>query len=1176
MDVPLSLFSGWDTELSPPDIPEGASPQNNDVVFTPGSVATRPGLNRVFVAPVSALGPFSYEKSFVSPAGTIYNLYMSMGDGILWVENLNTNPGIATSLWQSAGAAYASSVTAQGSEYIALSDGQHGVDIPLEFDGENLYRITQDGPGAPPAIQSVPLPPSSLALSAANNIAISAAISTGPFVIGGVTSYTYISVTFSSPNPMIAVGQYGTYASTGSSPYNGSGVIVYALAYTGANVTGALLAYGGTVAGPDTGGVLALGGVTLSRGMNTVTATTATAHGLQKGYQAQISGVPTYYLPLNILSIVLDNEANPGIATVTTTLPHGLLPQNIITLSGVQSVAVGGGVSNVAFAGNFITITTISDHGLAIGSEVVIDLATTISANGQWEVAAVPSPTTFTYAFVSTVAAFSVADTGTVTYIWPLASVDPALDYWTVQTAPTPTSFTIQIDYTDGTWADGVIGFQWNGTFYVTAVLSDTEFQYQQYGPSASTTSTGIVTPYGQATPGIHQLQVSFLQPNGQTITAPSPPVTWVANGGQYVQISGLPVGPNGTLARVLQFTGAGGAYFFYIPVPAQANGLVVSTATQINDNTTTSVLLDFSDNTLFAATACSKPGNNLSAQNVLGPCAGMFTYASRLLAWGNRNKVTNLLNLGFDGGPPSGIPPGWSELNPGGVCASGRLANVYQITVGAHEFAAGAIEQGAAYDAYGAPIFLANKAYSVRVWLKASTATGLSALSFNISLTSASTSYLNEATIPGSSISTAAQGSFVEIAFPSLTPITIPSDLVLQFGVGNSGAASGIVISVDDMEPFFTAQPYNQNQAWISYAENFGGFDGNTGFIGPVDDQSPLMNFGVLRQTLYMVSGTGLHETQDNGQTEPGDWTVNQVSDDCGAFSIASVARNPQGIGSAGKDWMMWSGPDGAQIFTGQKPMKVSQEIQSVWDAIPAANAYQCWVKNWESAKWCFFGIPAPGSTMQVLVLDYRNIDGAAIAEYPPIHISFTGKMIVSDLTRKWTGWTIPAWCGELIYRNVVAQPQIAFGALTPSGGANSYVLNAAQYNDDDFGVIPASYTTYFFVSHEMEQALQVGSHRHIYTLAQAFIAGVGTWTLTPLAAALTNAFPASGPWPLAAEPIFDVDYGINIETTRCAFTIQAQPIDGLNSYFKLQKLVINMAKSPWMPSRGSMTGSY
>ena len=288
--------------------------------------------------------------------------------------------------------------------------------------------------------------------------------------------------------------------------------------------------------------------------------------------------------------------------------------------------------------------------------------SSTTSVNGQWSVAAVPSDTTFTYAFVLSVAAFSHSDTGSVTYLWPLASVDPAQNYFTVQTAPSATTFTITLSYTDGTWTGGTVSFQWDGIFYVTGVPTATTFQYQQYGPNSTTTAVGTLTPYGQAAPGIHQLQMSFVFQSG-AISAPSPPVTWVANGGQYVQISQMLTGPANVVGRILQFTGAGGAFFFYVPVPAQVNGLVVSTATQVNDNTTTSVLLDFSDNTLFAATAVSKPGNNLAAQLVLGPCSSFFTYASRLLGWGERNKVQNLLNMGFDGGvaTPAGGPQGWA-----------------------------------------------------------------------------------------------------------------------------------------------------------------------------------------------------------------------------------------------------------------------------------------------------------------------------------------------------------------------------------------------------------------------------------------------------------------------------------------------------------------------------------
>src|ERR1700733_10572051 len=96
VDVPLSIFSGWNTELSPPDQPEGGSPATNDVAFTPGAVSTRPGMNRIFQTAVDALGPFSYEKSYVLPSGDIHNLYFTMVDGILWVEDVTNTPGIAT------------------------------------------------------------------------------------------------------------------------------------------------------------------------------------------------------------------------------------------------------------------------------------------------------------------------------------------------------------------------------------------------------------------------------------------------------------------------------------------------------------------------------------------------------------------------------------------------------------------------------------------------------------------------------------------------------------------------------------------------------------------------------------------------------------------------------------------------------------------------------------------------------------------------------------------------------------------------------------------------------------------------------------------------------------------------------------------------------------------------
>ena len=727
VDVPLSIFGSWNTELSPPDIPEGGSPANNDVVYTPGAVATRPGVNRIFAAAVSSLGPFSYEKSFVTTSGVIKNLYLTKGDGKLWVEDVTNAPGTATLLFQTAGATYASSCTAQGREYIMLSDGVHGADIPLQYDGTTLSRLTQDGPGVAPTVQSVALPSSDLTTTSPGSVAVTTATPINLVNIGGIDYYTQLDVV-TAANTFVG-GEVVELTATTVSAYNGFiNYIATIVSSTEFYIPFLQVAAGAPTA---TGGFAGPFGTTLVRSNNTVTAVTATAHGLQVGFQVQITGVPASTVGTGISSITLNNQDNPGIATVTTSTAHGLLPNNIVNIQGVTGATAGTAITNVAFAGGLVTISTSTSHGLSIGSEVTVAAVTNTTVNGQWVVATVPSTTTFTYAFVSTITAYSAADTGTVTYLWPLASTDPALNYFTVQTAPSATTFTIQISYTNGTWTGGYASFAWDGIFFVTAILSSTSFQYQQYGPDIKTTQVGTVTPYGQATPGIHQLRMSWLFASGG-ISAPSPPVSFVANGGQYLQLNQIPIPSTGdVVGRILQFTGAGGAYYFYIPTPAQVNGLIVSTATQINDITTTSILLDFSDNTLYASTAVSIPGNNLAAQVVLGPAAGTFSYGSRLLAWGERNKVQNLLNMGFAGGhyasPPNGQPLGWNTTaSTGGTLTFLRLQigtgndllAGYLINVVNDGTPYGKISQSAYADTFGAPIVLPQMTYSLRLWI--------------------------------------------------------------------------------------------------------------------------------------------------------------------------------------------------------------------------------------------------------------------------------------------------------------------------------------------------------------------------------------------------------------------------------------------------------------------------
>jgi hypothetical protein len=1174
VDIPLDLFAGLDLELSAADVPEGVSPANNDVAFSPGRVSTRPGTVRRIL--VSNLGPISYQKSFVANDGTIKNLYLTQGDGILWVEDVTNSPGTAVLLFQTCGATFASSVTCSGAEYIALSDSLHGVDIPLQYDGSNVYRITQDGPAASPSVVSIALAPSQMvASSAPATTAITGITTTDPFIVGFPPYQQTIYATLTLVVADTTGFQVGEYCSiSGATALNGSYTVSQVVSGTtiklslGAGLNGFSSASGGNLTGPP--------GTTLVRANNTVSCTTATPHNLQRGFQVQISGVPASIVGTSISSIVINNEDNPGIATVTTTTPHGLLPNNAVTLNGVINTTVGGTITSVSRSAQVSTIVMSAIHGLQSGSVVMVACSapSNSSFNGTWIVRSVTN-TTFTYEQVDA-DDNPTADAGSVQLVWPLSTAfEEYPNYFTVQTAPTANQFTIGINYTDGTWTGGFVSFAWDGIFYVTQVTSPTSFQYQQYGPPVSTTQIGTVTPYGQMAPGLHQCRVSWIYAD-QTFSAPSPPITFVANGGQYPSISQIPISqsPN-VIGRLLQFTGAGGAFFYDIPEPAMVNGILVATSTAINDNTTSNIVLDFSDNTLYSASGDSIPGNNLSAQVVVGPCSRMFTYASRLIAGGERNKVNNLQNMGFEGGILSGIttaPLGWTVISGAGTFGHGqlvqnRLGSAWQVTLDVQPLgpprAQGILQQTAYVDGYGAPILLPSTLYSVRVW--ANCDPGISTPSVNISMVSVSTGFGQDLVIP---ITSTPNGAYYTGTFLSPTPSPIPQDMLIHVAAAGISSSAGTV-TIDDVELIYTAKPY-LNFDRVSYADNFTAFDGLTGILGPQDDDSPIMNYGVIRQTLYMVTGTGLHETQDNGQTEPAEWGVGQLADNCGAFSPSAVARNAQGIGSAGKNWMIWSGPDGAQVFFGQYPIKISQEVQRLWDEIPNGHQSECWVKNDEANKRCYFGIPI---SLSVIVLDYRNLDGEAIAYSPPVHISFTGKMIASDLTRKWTTWTIPAYCGELMYVHNSNQPQMSFGC---SNGV-SYTLNPDQFHDDDFGVIPASYTTYFFVSHEAESALQLGSHRHVYTMASALIEGQGTWTVTPYMASLFNPQNVSQKWPLSNPQKFDVDFGINVETTRCAFTIQAQPIAGsVDAYFSLQKLVINMAPAPFSPTRGTFGGAF
>jgi hypothetical protein len=1181
--VPLTVFGGEVTQVPAESLPENVSPACPDMFFTPGQTFSRPGLDKQGTAlPAGGVNNYIptvvYEKSFVTPTGDIKNLFFD-SNGALWVTDLST--GIRTLLLQSTPGCYCKSITAFGREYIAISDGHNGQEVPLQYDGIYLDRLTSDAPGAAPSVVMMALPAVNMASAGGSSptITVTLAQTNNPITVGPPsnphTIYSGVVMTVTS-TAGFSVGQSVFLAGNSNSALN--------ISYTIIGISGLSIqcvadfanfegGSGGTLTGPVTT-------ITMTRANNQVTVTLAANTQVIPGNQVLIAGAGSLAIGSGIASIVINNEDDPGLATVTTNAPHGLIPGIDVTITGVTPSAVGSGIVTAVRQGDTVTLTTSAAHGLVPGSVIQVAGVTDASFDTTTTVALVPSPTQLVYSQTDT---DSSSSGGTVSITWPIPDDTPTPTYFTIESAPTAVTFQIQVTYSDGSWSSGAIGFPWDGTFYVTAVPNGTTVVYQQYGPPGTNSTVGTLTPYGQMAPGLHLCAVAGLDRQGG-ITALSPFTTFIANGGQYPVISNICTLPSNFVARILVFSGAQPNVpgelppLFYLPAAPQLEGQVVGTATQINDNTTTSVTLDFSDNSLYAGLGVSIPGNTLANQIVLDGALGFGFFGSRLTTWGQRNTVQNLLNMGFDGGPNPLItdaPSGWAGT---ALLTTGRFGDA-AIFTGTYPFQA-AIYQQAYLDQYGDPILQPNTLYSVRAYV---TGTGF-LVTFGATISSASTGF---STSLGTLTST---GNWIEGTFTAKTPLTIPYDIIFEITITPQSGAGSYSAVVDEISLIYAESPTIPDVAYGSYVNNPAGMDGESGQFGPVDDTHAIMDMGIIRDTLYILTqdpSGRLHETAGSGQTEPDGWTVSQVAANCGSLSAFGLTHSQADdqTGSGGDDWMAWPSETGVMMFGGGIPEKVSQEIQPDWydpssndpsRQINMAAAYTIWGVNDPVQRIIFFGLPLGTATAASIVrfLDYKNLNtAAAIIGSPPFHPSFAGKLIATDNSRKWGRILRPLASAARMYLTP-NELSLVFGSgngLAPGTAAsygNIYTLNPAILTDSDYGQISPYYTTYFYMDPEKAQALQLAGGRLFLSYILAYIQGTGQITATYFPDSLSN------PWALTTTrtlttPFYkDRNFGGGMcNGERIAIRFASSPVTGTDNGFVLSRLTafLKNAKIKW-----------
>lgn len=911
------------------------------------------------------------------------------------------------------------SFTVFGREYEAFYTGNTGGDIPRQYDDANFDRVSQVGPGVGPAVSNF-LPVAATIASPAPAAPVNIlAPPNGAVRSGTITgTYTHYEPDYSW-NPYL--GQWyisGYHAVTETVTLSNFVTIKTAAAH--------LLVPGQTVT---------VAGVTDATFNGTFLVYSTPAADLFTYYQNGTHNATSGNGTSTGLSGAIERKSN--IVTVNTTAAHGFSLGWTVRIAGEVDIGLPGAITSMTGAGGVVTVVMNAPHLIQVGTRIIVAGVTDATFNGIFLVQTVPSATTFTYSALTL--------TGTAVI------------------------------------GGATISTGFNGDFVIASIPTATSFTYNDIGPDSSqSTALATATIIGNVSAGLHQCSVSFITRQG-FITAPAPPNSFSAAGGQLLSVSGIPIGPANVVGRLLMFT-------LRISQPATSGPFYSLLATmQIKDNTTTSVVVDFLDTSLAAGFACSW----LFGQQELGECASVGGYNSRLIWLGERAKVSNFVNLPFEGGwnlaggiGASDVPLGWTSDATSGAGGSRDTVNsawmdAYRITGNGAAALRGMITQSAYQDYLGVGILTQGVSYSYRVRLLQ---TGLTQGNFAIEVYSVSLGSLGLATVAYSAMpTTGALQEFIGVLMVAQT--VIPADALLRVYGSGTLTLNGWFVA-DSIEIFPTLFPVDASDARVSYVNNPEGYDGVTGRIGVRrnDGQTLRAQFPMGNNRYYFGKDNYLCYVVDDGVNESALWPVNEVSATIGICGPNALDWT--------EEWAVFAHRTGFYLCLGSDPIKVNQEIMEdasnsgeiCWNSINWLYGHTIWVRIDALNKQILVGAPVNGATSPniVFMMDYKFASTAEhIAAGPGVAYGvFSGRLASHGAARKWTIWNITAPCCAFVQR-----PDGTVQDFYGNGVANGLIYNrpAGHYLDDGVAV-NSFWDTSPLPSSDQEQALQLRAHRKLY----------------------------------------------------------------------------------------------
>jgi len=1188
--ITLTKFGGLFTESDPRDLPAGAAAQCWDCDFDIAGVTIRPGLKRaigIFAPPVAAASSWLYLKSSRLPGGLRQTLAQN-SDGSLWAENIRglDVPAIMSQFYTKIlNGARAISTTVGEREYICLSDFTEGTDQPRQWDGVNFDRISQVGPGAGPSVPAV---------TGTTYTVKSISQPYAAHTIDSISWGTSINLYTATPSGTMLV----FLGAVGDSHFH-DGIYVGDYVYTSGagNLEG--LSPNGTYQVVSVGDYSDVDGDYKYIQVTATLANSDFARGTAGGSIQKTQAVVLMTVPIPPQNAVIGNQIDISgdsvqqwnqVWTIIDTPSEGQL--SISSTSLTSNVATYDYSMQSGDAPGWQ-----ASHVYNMGAQIVV------TASEVWQVT---TPGTSGGAMPAFAA--SPQTDGSVTWTKQTGVTLPATVFNTANgngifnvrgatiTSATSTTFTIALTSPDiASVAEDGQAISGSGSVLIIDPGTVTVGSGNPgVDPIYGTGTGGQVLPVsGDVTPGQRYALLMFLTRSGY-LTPASPPVSFYTTGSShFFQFVDMAIGPPNVIARVIAITaanaGVGGPYY-YIPadvtVPASVGTLGLTqtvTKTVVDDNTsTTSPVFTITDEVLLNSVDVTAAGNNRLQVRELGECVKVEQFQGRCFYIGERVKVDQFYNLTFDGGSVSGKPAGWTissslssyvslvtsqvfgeslyitntsgaTINPFGTPAAG-VRSLYQT----------------AYETpFLSPIILPDTQYSFRVTAMIPANNTGGSIKVGLYSAAAATEWFGE--VPFSALNSSALTEHVA-QFENLKWDTVPSDLVLRVYPWNMSDGANLVI--DRIEVYPSNTPVYQNQVAVSYAYDYESIDGVTGAISTQQySREPINNITrFVEDELYIDTGIETFSPSPT-DSEPAGWNLKEISSLTG--SCGPLAED------SGPEYRVKADRNGVWIFDGGNHIKISQEIQKIWDALYDLSLKNIWVKNDIANQRFYVGVPlptpnkwlpnapvnaTPDTPNVILACSYLlQPNGREIAAAQPVHVSmFTGSLLWRDMDRKWSPWQIASPMGAYINRVDNTQEFWLGGSAT----GQIYKLDDSAYTDDG-AVIDQSYVPYCFADNKDEETLQLGSVRKLYDYASVLIEGAGAFNVTLYPETLATPYYDTQPnFSLTVPALDDTNVPLNETGNRLFIKFH---VDGtVGTYFNLRRVVVGCQPDPRIQIRG------